>query len=308
MYPVSQRSPPLYLRLLARAICAFFSSLKFLLLHFECIFIVMHPTYHSFQHSSNMATRYLHKVLSLFHRQPNKRNVSHSYRTINGVFGDWKTSAVEDVYTDSPLIKIYSQDEKSIPPPSFEAPCMPICPHEKMSFEDLQEIVNSLAINRTMDALTTNCREHRTHMDPVTRKIKTVCLSSPGLLRGFGTYALEPHTPRIVLSFEWDLGSLDGIRGQIETATELQHFLRVERIQLCAHKHISDSDVINAIFGLVQTPVIQNVLTCCDMCGAQIMVFASMEGHDQMCRVMTKRYLGTVEKLDDLAWLVQCNV
>ena len=163
-------------------------------------------------------------------------------------------------------------------------------------------------MNRTdkIDALTTNCHEHRSHMDPVTRQIKTVCVSSPGLLRGFGTYALEDG--RIVLCFNWDLGSLDGIRGQIKTATELQHFLRVERIQLCAHKHISDSDVINAIFGFVKTPVIQNVITCCDGCGTLIKVFASMEGDDQMCRVMTKRDLGTMEKPDDLAWLVQCNV
>ena len=276
----------------------------------------MHHTCHSIQPSSNMATRYLHKVFSLFHRQRNKRHVSHSYRTVNGVFGDWTTSAVEDVpplYPDSPKSKAHSQDEKSIPPLIFEAPCMPICPHEKMSFEDLQEITNSLTINPTIDALTTNCHEHRTHMDPVTRKIKTVCLSSPGLLRGFGMYILEhdkdsSHTPRIVLCFDWDLGCLDGIRDQIGTAAELQHFLRVERIQLCAHKHISDSDVINAIFGLVISPVIHNVITCCDRCSTHVNVCASMEGDVPVCRVMTKRYLGTVKKPDDLVWLAQSSV
>lgn len=265
-----------------------------------------------------MATRYFHKILSLFHRQPNKGEDARSFRTVNGVFGDWTKTAMEDVpppYTDSPESQAYSSDKQYLPPPPFEAPCLQICPHETTSFEDLQQVVSSLAIkytDETIDALTTNCHEHCSQLDPATGKTKTVCISSPGLLRASGTYALEDgkdssNNPSVVLCFDWNLGLLDSIRCQVETATELQQFLGAKGNPLCPHKQMCDPDVITAIFGFVKRPSSQNVSIGCDQCETEINVLAKMEGDDQVCYVTTKRYLGPVGKPDDPFWLAQAK-
>ena len=158
-----------------------------------------------------------------------------------------------------------------------------------------------------------SCHEHRSHLDPATGGTKTVCVSSPGLLKGSGMYVPEDvkvpsHSPSVVLCFDWDLGLLDGIISQIENPAELQHFLGAEGIPLCSHKTLSDSDVINAIFGSVKRPSSQDVITSCDRCETEIKISAKNEGDDQTCHVTTRRYLGTVEKPDDPVWLAQCSV
>ena len=281
---------------------------------FNMTYSVMSPKCQSFHNSSKMATRYFHKLLSLFYRQRDGREETHSFKTLNADFGDWTT--VEDIpppYTDSPNSETHDQ---YLPPPPFEAHCLGICPHETIPFDDLQKIVKSLTINGTDDtinALTTSCHEHRSYIDPVTTKNQTVCVSPPGLLRGSGTYALEDgkgpsHIPKVVLCFDWNLGLIDGIRGQIETAAELQQFLGAEGIPLCSHRLLSDSNVINAIFNLVKRPLSQDVIIGCDQCPTEIKVMARNEGDDQLCHVTTKRYLGTVEKPDDSEWLAQCGV
>ena len=158
--------------------------------------------------------------------------------------------------------------------------------------------------DKTIDALTMNYHAYRSHLDPVTGKIKTICISLSGLLKGFSTYALEhgndsSHYLSLVLCFDWDLGSLVDIRGQIEIAAELQHFLAVQDIPLCPHKQMNGSAVVNAIFEFVKHPLSQHVTTTCDSCHTEIKVCSSnMEGDDQICHVMTKRCLGTVAQLN----------
>ena len=265
-----------------------------------------------------MATRFIRNLLSIFHQRPKKNEETQQFRTANDVFGDWATSAEKDLpppYTDSPRTKTHFQDQKYSPLPSVY-PCLQICLHQTLSFESLQRISNSLAISgtgETTDALTLSCHEHRSQFDSTTNEAKTVCVSSPGLLRGCGTYVSEDsrdpaHIPGVALCFHWDLGVLDGIRGQVENAAELQQFLCADGIQLCPHKLISDADVINAIFGFMKRASAQEVNTRCDRCDTEIKVFARMEGDDQLCRVTTKRYLGTVKKPDDPVWLAQCGV
>ena len=263
-----------------------------------------------------MATQFFHKFLSIFYRQPTKREDQHSFRTVNRVFGDWATSAREDLpppYTDSPKGKTHFQHVRHSPPPPFVCPRLQVCPHETLSIEDLQEIINPQTIGKTIDALTLSCYKHRVQSDPVADNAKNVCISSPGLLRGFGVYASKDsqdpaHTPAVVLRFYWDLGFLDSIRGQVETAAELQNFLGADGIWLCPHKRISDSDVVNAIFGFVKRPSGQDVITECDCCDTEIKISVRMEGDDKTCRVAMKRYLGTLEKPDDPVWLAQCGV
>ena len=264
-----------------------------------------------------MATRYLHKLLSIFYRQPIREGNVPSFRTVNGVFGDWATSAVEDVpppYTESPESQAHFPDDKQSPPPPFECPCLQVCPHETLSFENLQKIATSVAIdNETIDALTSSCHEHRSQFDLTSKKTKSTCVSSPGLLKGSGVYIAEEskdpaHGPGVALCFQWDLGFLDGIRGQVETAAELHQFLGAEVICLCQHKRISDSDVVNAIFGFIKRPSGHDVVINCERCETEITVFAGVEGDDQMCRVTTKRYLGAARKPDDPVWLAQCDI
>ena len=122
----------------------------------------MSPNCHPFSKSSNMATQFFHKILSVFHRQPTKRENQHSFRTVNRVFGDWATSTREDLpppYTDSTKGKTHFQHMRYSPPPPFVCPRLQICPHEMQSLEDLQKIVNPLTIgntNETIDATIIN--------------------------------------------------------------------------------------------------------------------------------------------------------
>ena len=279
----------------------------------------MAPKCRPFQVSSNMATKVFQKILSIFYPLPTKKEKPHSSRTINRVFGDWATSAVEDLpppYTDSPESKSHSQNEKLPSPPPFVCPRLQICPHEILSFEDVQRVAHSLTTrnaDETIDALTQSCHEHRSQFDPAVKEPKSVCVSSPGLLRGFGTYASEDskdpaHAPGVALHFHWDLGFLDSIRGQVESAAELRHFLAADGIRLCPHKNISDPDVANAIFAFAKGQSEQEVITGCECCDTEIKVYERMEGDAQTCRVTTKRYLGRVEKPDDPVWLAQCGV
>ena len=273
----------------------------------------------NFSNSSSMASQLFRKICSFFYRQSTMVEESKSFRTINHVFGDWATSATEDLpppYTDSPKSKTHSQDEKYSPSPPFTAPQLQLCPHETLSFERLHNTADAIAsmnTGETIDALTLSCNEHHSQPDPTSKNARYICVSSPSSLRGCGTYSSESgkdpsHTIGVMLSFSWELGFLDGVRVQIETAAELQHFLHANDIWLCPHKQISDSDVVNAIYSFVKKPSGPKVTTGCDRCDTDIKVYTSMEGCDQMCRVTTKRYLGLLEKSDDPIWLAQCGV
>lgn len=280
----------------------------------------MSPNCQPFSNSFKMASQFFRKVYSLFYQQPTKKKEEpYSFRTINGVFRNWAKTPVEDLppqYAYSPESKAHFQDEIHSPPPPFASPRLQICPHETVSFEKLERTAKDLAIRNTgetVDALTLSCHEHRSQIDPTANKTKHTCISSPSLLRGFGDFASEgskdpSHTPSIVLYFHWDLGFLEGVRSQVETAADLQQFLGVDSIWLCPHKHISDSDIVNAIYGFLKRSPGREITTGCDRCDSEIKVFARREGHDEACRVTTKRYLGTVDRANDPKWLAQCGV
>lgn len=263
-----------------------------------------------------MAFLLVKKICSLFYHQPTKREEAHSIRTIDSVFGNWAGSIVQDLpppYTYSPEKKTYLQDEKHSPPPPFTCARLQICPHETLSYEGLQKTANTIAIGNpgeTINALTPGCHEHRFEVDP---SAQHVCISSPSLLQGFGTYASEAskdplHTPGVLLSFHWDVGCLDSLRAQVESAAELQHFVSADGIGLCPHKRISDSDIVNAIYGFVKRSSGREVTTGCERCDTEIKITKRMEGGDETCRVTTKRHLGTLMKANDPQWLAQCGV
>lgn len=278
----------------------------------------MFPKSFTLPNSSTMASKFLRMIYPLFYHQPTQVEEAHSSRTINSVFCDWATSADEDLpppYTDSPKSKVPSQDEKKHPLPAFPSHHLQVCPHETLSFEALQETAKSLAISNTddtIDALTLSYPEHHSH-SPTAQKAKLVCVSAPSLLQGFGTYVSErsknaPHSPTVILCFHWDLGLLDGVRAQVETAAELQQFLGADGIWLCPHKQISDSDIINAMFSFIKRSSGREVITGCDRCDTEIKICTRMERGVETCHVATKRCLGSMEKADDPLWLAQCGV
>ncbi len=276
------------------------------------------PTAPLFQTRNSMASQLFRKICSLFYQKSSRVEESKSFRTIDHVFGDWAT-ATEDLpppYTDSPKSKTRFHDEKYSPPPTFTVPQIQICPHETSSYEGLQKKASafaSMSTGDTIDALTLGYHEHNGQPDSTSQNARHICVSSPSSLRGCGTYTSasgkDPsHTPGVMLCFRWELGLLDGVRAQIETAAELQRSLHANGIWLCPHKQISDSDVVNAIYGFLKKPSGRKVTTGCDRCDTDIKIYTRMEGGDQTCRVMTKRYLGLLEKADDPIWLAQCSV
>ena len=185
-----------------------------------------------------------------------------------------------------------------------------------MSFDGLKKQFTSAAITNTsksIDALELRCQEHRCESSPAAGDTEGICISSRGFLKGFGTFShenvgLSGRTPDLVLSFDWDLGSLDGIRCQVETAAELQQFLSTDDIWLCPHKRINDSDIVNALYGFLKRNSGREISTSCDCCDTKIRIIVTKEGNDETCRVTTKRLLGTMEKPDDPIWLTQCGV
>ena len=269
---------------------------------------------------SRMASRFLRRLVSLFHQQRTKEKETDSISTNDGVFGDLKTSAVYDLpppYHDLVEEKAPILEEKHLAsaPPAV-SPNLRICPHQTVSFDGLRKTCTSAAIKNTsknIDALELHCPEHRCQCTPGAGDTKGICISSRCLLRGFGSFShenadLSGRTPELVLSFDWDIGSLKGIRCQVETAAELQQFLGMDAIWLCPHKRISDCDIVNALYGFLNSHSEREISTHCDCCETEITIVAAKEGNDETSRVTTKRVLGTMERPDDPVWLAQCGV
>ena len=248
-----------------------------------------------------------------------KEKETDSISTNDGVFGDSATTAVYDIpppYHDLAEEKTHILEEKypaSAPP--LVSPCLRICPHHAVSFEGLKKRCTSAAIknaSKSTNALELRFQEHRCHSTQAAGNTKGIFISSRCSLRGFGTFShenagLSGRTPDLVLSFDWDIGSLDGIRCQVETAAELQQFLSMDDIYLCPHKQINDSDIVNALYGFLNSHSEREISTNCDCCDTKITIVATKEGNDETCRVTAKRFLGTMEKPDDPVWLAQCG-
>ena len=267
-----------------------------------------------------MASCFLRRLVSLFHQQRTKEKATGSISMNDGVFGDLATSVVYDIpppYHDLAEEKAPILEEKyPASAPSTASPNLRICPHQAVSFDGLKKNYTSTAIKNTcknIDALDLRCQEHLRQSSPAAGDTKGICISPRCFLRGFGSFShknagLSGRTPELVLSFDWDIGSLDGIRCQVETAAELQQFLSMDDIWLCPHKRICDSDIVNALYGFLNRNSGHGISTSCDCCETKITIVATKEGNDETCCVTTKRFLGTMEKPDDPVWLAQCGV
>lgn len=102
------------------------------------------------------------------------------------------------------------------------------------------------------------------------------------------------------------------------TTTELAAFLKTANVQLCPHKCLHDTEVVNAIHPIVNpngvpADPIERYLAKqgkmdCEKCGTKIKVYLRTEGvAGRTCRVDTKRLLGKGESWEEWEWVRQCG-
>ncbi len=277
-----------------------------------------------------MAFQLFEKLLSFF-RKPSKGKKKPALSSKKQKF--WSNSTdttVNDLpppYTDAPNTA-FNTEKLSVRNPSSSF--VQICPHETLSFERLATIAdlpNIKTNGKKIDALRPDPDQHHRGHDKDTKEPQDSCKplgykvdSYIGSLKGFGTYRWkkDAHVPGIVLSYHWEMRCLvpDKVKGS--SSTELQEFLEKTNIQLCPHKNISDMEIVNVIYGIVNPngkpadPIdrylAKEVGHDCGICGTKIKVYKRKDGKDKTCRVDTKRYLGKGESAGDINWLAQCAV
>lgn len=207
-------------------------------------------------------------------------------------------------------------------------PRVSLCPHETVSFEQLQQVLASFkreTRGKSLDALacTPNSTAHHTHCVNATAKEgRTVCTTSPSSLKGSGSYTYQSSedpatTSSLKLSFSWDLGSMAGIRFQCGSLSELQHFLSADGIWLCPHRQLSDPSIVRSIWEIIYPsemsagPIDRHraaEIACgCQSCDTKVRISTTQEGYDEALRVSTERWLGSGESRNDAAWLAQCD-
>ena len=210
-----------------------------------------------------------------------------------------------------------------------------VCPHEVLNFERLQRIANlpNFKTNsKKIDALASASEHHHRGHAMDTGDILDSCKplgpdvsvttgysSIVGSLKGFGTYVWKSTgpVPGALLSFHWEMSCLENSKVQCESPAHLQTFLEKANIWLCPHKKISDLNLTNAMYGIINPlgkPVdpidrylAQEVGHDCAVCGTQIKVCKRKDGSSRKCRVDTVRFLGTAEHVNDPLWHGQCK-
>ena len=203
-----------------------------------------------------------------------------------------------------------------------------ICPHETLSFDRLQRIANLpnfKSNGKKIDVLTPASDHHHRGHDKDTKEPQDSCKplgydlkTFIGSLKGFGTYSWKAagHNPGLVLSFHWEMRCLDSCKVKSDSSTELMAFLEQTNIQLCPHKKLSDVDIVNGIYGIINPlgkpidPIdrylTKEVSNDCEHCGTKITVYRRKGGAGKTCRVDTKRFLGKAKERGDSAWQNQC--
>lgn len=278
-----------------------------------------------------MAFLVLEKILSLFHRRTKEKENKKPTPNISRNFAE--SHELPPPYSPG-HISPSLQKEKSQATQDL-AGVVQICPHETLSFERLQRITNLPNFKQNgkkIDALTPTSEHHHRGHDKDTNEAQDSCKplgydvsNTSGYadfmasLKGFGTYIWKSSgpVPGILLSFHWEMRCVDTTKVKCRSPNELQAFLEKTEIQLCAHKKISDMDVVNGIYGIVNPlgkPVdpIDRYMTKevgydCEKCGTRIKVYKRKNGSERTCRVDTKRFLGKAEQNEDPVWRAQCT-
>ena len=278
-----------------------------------------------------MAFPILEKIISLFHKRTKERERSKPAL-------DASMKSVENHELPPPYSPGHTSPglhkEKSQATQDSDG-VVQICPHETLSFDRIQRLTNlpNFKLNgKKIDALTPTSEHHHRGHDKDTKEAQDSCKplgynisTASGYsdivasLKGFGTYVWKSSgpVPGILLSFHWEMRCLDSGKVKCDSPTELQAFLKKTKIQLCPHKNISDIDVVNGIYGIVNPlgkpidPIdrymAKEVGYDCERCGTRIKVYKRKNGSERTCRVDTKRFLGKAEAKEDSVWLAQCT-
>ncbi|KAL2042793.1 hypothetical protein N7G274_004552 [Stereocaulon virgatum] len=268
-----------------------------------------------------MAFGILDKILSFLHKG------SRDTKKVDSVPSTEKTSlglSKTSIANDSPPPYM---DVEGMTPHNSERHVQ-ICPHEVLSFDRQQRIANLpnfKSNGKKIDALTSASDLHHRGHDKDTKEPQDSCKplgcdlkAFIGSLKGFGTYSWKATGPNpgLVLSFHWEMRCLEDCKVKSDSSTELVAFLEQTNIQLCPHKKLSDVDIVNRIYGIINPlgkpidPIdrylAKEVGNDCEHCGTKIKVYRRKEGVDKTCRVDTTRFLGKAKERGDSAWQNQC--
>lgn len=245
------------------------------------------------------------------------------------------TSAANDLpppYSDASNTALHHEKGSA---PNSSTGVVQVCPHESLSFDRLATIANLPNIKtngKKIDALRPDPAQHHRGHDKDTKEPQDSCKplgykvdSYIGSLKGFGTYSwkkdvlgVSPAAPGIVLSFHWEMRCLEPSKVNCNSLGELQAMFEKTEIQLCPHKKMSDIEIVNIIYTIVNPngkpadPIdrylAKEVGHDCGLCGTKIKIYKRKDGKDKTCRVDTKRYLGQGVDTCDGKWLAQCEM
>lgn len=277
-----------------------------------------------------MAFQFLQKFLSIFHKPAKDKKSalpSKKQKFWSNLTDCAPTNDLPPPYTDAPNSTTNNQ-KAAAPNPSTGF--IQVCPHETLSFDRLITIANlpNLKTNsKKIDALRPDPAQHHRGHDKDTKEPQDSCKplgykvdSYIGSLKGFGTYSWKRDipVPGIVLSFHWEMRCLDPSKVNCNSPTDLREMFEKANIQLCPHKKISDMDIVNIIYTIVNPngkpadPIdrylAKEVGHDCGVCGTKIKIYKRKDGKDKTCRVDTKRYLGKGKDMSDEIWLPQSEM
>lgn len=239
------------------------------------------------------------------------------------------TSITQDAppaYTD--ILNDNTEDAVTIDHPDED---VQICPHEILSFERRQRLINLPRSRYNMakiDALTPESEFHHRGHDSKTKECQDSCkplgtIEYPGFvgsLKGFGTYSFRPpyagRAGGLLLSFHWEMECLDRKRVTYSTTTELQEFFKTTGISLCPHIMLDDMDIVNIVHPVINRngkpadPIDRYLakegVKSCTICPTEIGVrLKTDEKQRKTCRIDAKRWLGEGSGRDE-QWRSQC--
>ena len=242
------------------------------------------------------------------------------------------TDAIDKTYPEDAIAPSHPDDlsdnKTTDPGPSLAEPCVKICPHENLSFERLQRILNLEGFqssNRGIDAIGATKEMH--HTKSIGSWTSWTCCPNGASTDPEGTFNLKYNrhhsirngwkTVGLELRATWKMG----YHGSGITQTNIDEFLKkLENVTLCPHKKLDDPWIRqrihrNALPKVSSDPVDQweakqssnpvygKEKQDCDHCGAHFVVSGW-----SILEVKVRRCLGQGVSADDPAWLAQCGV
>lgn len=205
-------------------------------------------------------------------------------------------------------------------------PSIQICPHETLSFERAQRIVNLKGFKTSyqpLDALTL-CTGHEDRQFIGNHRLCRPSSRIQHSIEGHGSYkytnsSAENFGTGLELKFEWTL-RFGNVRSSQQGVSEesIRDLLVNSEVMLCPHLSIASNGVVKAIRGILDPksdpidPIEAweaggspgTVREKCEHCSTKVKIVALIDNH---VKIETKRYLGKCKSPTQEAWLAQCG-